>query len=92
MKITVSWLRWIISDYGKIQKSTVKLDFLKCLYQEKGSSGEKVSVWCERPEVDATVVDGAAMMQMNSLKTVKTFGGYSKVEIGDKVHSLLACV
>ena len=49
-------------------------------------------MWCERPEVDATVVDGVAMMQMNSLKTVKTFGGYSKVEIGDKVHSLLACV
>ena len=39
-----------------------------------------------------TVVDGPAMVQMNAPKTAKTFGEYSKVEIGDKVHSLLACV
>ena len=35
----------------------------------------------ERPEVNETVVDGAAM----------TFGEFSKVELGDKVSSLLAC-
>ena len=30
------------------------------------------------------------MVQMNALKSVKTFGEYSKVEIGDKMRSLLA--
>ena len=62
------------------------------MYQEKGPSGEKVSVRYERPEVDETVVDGAAMVQVNAPKTAKTFGEYGKVEIGDKVHSLLSCV
>ena len=57
----------------------------------KGPSGEKVSVRYEQPEVDATVVDGAAMVQMNAPKTMKTFAGYSKVEIGDKVHFLPVC-
>ena len=34
----------VMSDYGKIQTPTAKSDFMKCLYQEKGLSGEKVSV------------------------------------------------
>ena len=51
-----------LSDYGKIWKPTTKSDFLKCLYQEKGPSGEKVSVRYERPKVDVIVADGAAMV------------------------------
>ena len=82
----------VLSDYGKIRKPTAKSHFLKCLYQENGPSGEKVSLKYERPEVDATAVDGPAMVQMNAPKKMKKFGEYSKVEIGDKVHSLLACV
>ena len=39
-----------------------------------------------------TVVDNAAVVQVNAAKTAKTFGEYSKVEIGDKVHSLLTCM
>ena len=37
----------------------------------------KVSKGYEQPEVDATVVDGAAMLQMNTTKTVKTFAEYN---------------
>ena len=74
------------------RKPTAKSDFLRCLYQEKGPSGKKVSVRYERPEVDATVVDSAAMVQIIAPKTAKTFREYSKVEVGDKVGSLLACV
>ena len=81
-----------LSEHGKIRKPTAKSDFLKCLYQENGPSGEKVSVKYERPEVDVTAVDGATMVQMNAPKKTKKCGEYSKVEIGDKVHSLLACV
>ena len=101
MQITVAWLRWILSardtqtstcfDYGKIRKLTAKSDFLKCLYQEKGRSGEKVSVRYERTEINTVIVDGAAVVQVNVPETAKTFGEYSKVEIGDKVRSLLAC-
>ena len=39
-----------------------------------------------------TVVDNAAMVQVNAPKTAKTLGEFSKVEIGDRVHSLLTCV
>ena len=39
-----------------------------------------------------TVVDNAAMVQVNAPKTAKTLGEYSKEEIGDRVHSLLTCV
>ena len=46
----------------------------------------------ERPEVDATVVAGVEMVQMNTSKTAKTFWEYSKVKIGNKVHCFLACV
>ena len=46
----------------------------------------------EQPEVNATVVDGAEMVQVNAPDTAMTFGKYSKVEIGDKVSFLLACV
>ena len=46
----------------------------------------------EQPEVNATVVDGAEMVQVNVPDTAMTFGKYSKVEIGDKVSFLLACV
>ena len=46
----------------------------------------------ELPEVNATVVDSVAMVQMNAPKTTKTSGEYSKVELGDKVHFLITCV
>ena len=39
-----------------------------------------------------TVVDGAEMVQRNAFKTAKTFREYSKVKVGDKVHSFLDCV
>ena len=91
------WFRWLISawqrqifpssDYGKIRNPTAKSDFLKILCQEKGLSCETVSVKYEQPEVNATVVDGAAMVQVNAPDTAMTFGKYSKVEIGDKVSS-----
>ena len=51
-----------LSDYEKIWKPTAKSDFLKHLYQEKGPSGEKVSVRYEWSEVDATVVDSATIV------------------------------
>ena len=41
---------------------------------------------------EATVLDGAAMVQMNVPKTAKKFGEYNKVEIGDKARSFLVCV
>ena len=39
-----------------------------------------------------TVVDGAAMVQMNAHKTAKTFREYSKAKTRDNICSLLACV
>ena len=45
----------------------------------------------EQPQIDVNVVDGAGMVQMNAPKTVTTFREYNKVEIGDKVNSLIAC-
>ena len=45
----------------------------------------------EQPEAVVTVVDGAGMVQMNAFKTAKTFREYSKVKVGDKVHSFLDC-
>ena len=46
----------------------------------------------EQPEAVVTVVDGAGMVQMNAFNTAKTFREYSKVKVGDKVHSFLDCV
>ena len=46
----------------------------------------------ERPEADVTVVDDAEMVQRNAFKTAKTFRQYSKIKVGDKVHSFLDCV
>ena len=54
-------------------------------------SGEKVLLRYEQPQIDVNVVDGAGMVQMNAPKTVTTFREYNKVEIGDKVNSLIAC-
>ena len=54
-------------------------------------SGEKVLLRHEQPQIDVNVVDGAGMVQMNAPKTVTTFREYNKVEIGDKVNSLIAC-
>ena len=73
-----------LSEHGKIRKPTAKSDFLKCLYQENGPSGEKVSVKYERPEVDVTAVDGATMVQMNAPKKTKKCGEYSKVKLETK--------
>ena len=53
-------------------------------------SGEKVLLRYEQPQIDVNVVDGAGMVQMNAPKTVTTFREYNKVEIGDKVNSLIA--
>ena len=48
--------------------------------------------WHNRPEVCMTVVDGAAMVQMNAHKTAKTFREYSKAKTRDNICSLLARV
>ena len=77
---------------GLIPKPTVKSCFLKCLHQEKRLSGEKASVRYEHLQVNPTVVHGLAMVQIIEPKTVNTFREYSKVEIGEKLRSLIASV
>ena len=74
----------------KSAKLTAKSDFLEYLYQEKVSMKNYQWVWPTRGR--RTVVDSAAIVQMNALKIETTFGEYSTVEIGDKVRFLPACV
>lgn len=69
-----------MSDYGKIRRPKAKSYFLKCLPQ-----GEGQSVDYEQRNADTTLTDAVAMIRMNDAKSVNTYGGYSKTEIGDKV-------
>ena len=76
-----------LSECGNIRKPTAKADFLKCLSTES----DKEQTPMERnepPMVDAYIVDGAALVQMNAPKLAKTYGEYAETEVCNKVKAL----
>ena len=77
---------YALSDYGKIQKSTTKSDFLKCFFiRERPISGpQAIKCWC------SSYV--AVMIQISHKKLVSTYAEYAKTEIEVKVYSKLNSV
>ena len=77
-----------ISEYGKIRKPTAKSDFLKCLPTIEGTTDQASVVRHDAPLVDACIVDGPALVQMNAPKLARTYGEYCEFELGNKVKSI----
>ena len=78
-----------ISEYGKIRRPTVKSDFLKCLPTEMDETVDQASVtWYDAPLVDACIIDGPTLVQMNAPKLARTYGKYCEFELGSKVKSM----
>ena len=68
------------SEYGKLCEC-IKLDFLVCL----GSIDKLTYI---NPEIDASIIDGPALVQMNHPESsLKAFGSYCEVQLVNKVNS-----
>ena len=65
-----------LSEYGRIRKPTMKSDFVKCLptIQEAIETAESGIDKYTAPNVDAIIVDGPTLVQMNTPKVSSTFG------------------
>ena len=74
-----------LSEYGKIRKPTMKSDFLNCLIGIEEIEDMYIH---SAPIVDAMIVDGPALVQMNTPKVSSAFGEYCNREIGQKVKSI----
>ena len=68
----------------------MKSDFVKCLptIQETIETEESGIDIYTAPNIDAIIVDGPALAQMNTPKVSSTFGEYCEEEIGRKIKSL----
>ena len=71
-----------LSEYGKLRK-TDKSDFLKCLKEIEEPSYDASS------DMEMIVIDGAALVHINSPKKSKTFGEYCEAEIGEIIKKML---
>ena len=72
----------MLSEYGRLRECTEKSDFLKSL-EELDSSSFKPA------EMEAKVIDGTALININTPKTSRTFGEYCSVEVMEKVCWIL---
>ena len=83
-----------ISEYGSIRKPLAKSDFVTIIGQEKNKDDEQLKSKdkYDSPNVDACVIDGAALVQMNQPRYSKTYGEYCKNELGSKIKSIAADV
>ena len=73
-----------ISEYGKLRTCLAKSDFLKCLDMLTGP-------YFDSPNVDMKVVDGPAFVNMNPLKSSRTFGDYCE-ELKQKASNIASDV
>ena len=72
--------QYCFSEYGKLC-GCIKLDFLDCL----GSIDKPTYI---NPEIDASIIDGPALVQMNHPESsLKAFGSYCEVQLVNKVNS-----
>ena len=81
-----------LSDHGKIRKPTSKSDFINCLPELVDESYHSSVIRYSRPEVDAIIVDGPALVQMNPPKTSSTFGDYCINEIASRIKGMAETV
>ena len=80
-----------LSEYGRIRKPIMKSECLPTIQEviEREESGIDIYT---APNVDAIIVDGPALVQMNTPKVSSTFGEYCEEEIGRKIKSLAESV
>ena len=70
-----------MSKYGKLRKCSAKSNFLQCLNDSVKSS-------LSPPNQKVKIIDAAAFVNINKLKTLETFGEYCSKEIPWKVQQL----